>query len=45
MVVPKKYRKIRVYVNYRRLNAATITNAFPLPFTERVLDKVVGKKV
>jgi hypothetical protein len=33
VVVPKKNDKLRVCVDYRKLNAATITNAFPLPFT------------
>jgi hypothetical protein len=30
VVVPKKNGKLRVFVNYRKLNAATITDAFPL---------------
>ena len=34
VVVPKKNGKIRVYVDYRKLNAATVTDAFPLPFTD-----------
>jgi hypothetical protein len=40
VVVPKKNGKLRVYVDYRILNAATITDAFPLPFTDGVLDTV-----
>ena len=42
MVVPKKNRKIRICINYRKLNAVTITAAFPLPFTDNVLDAVAG---
>ena len=42
VVVPKKNGKIRVCVDYRKLNAATVTNGFPLPFTDNVLDTVAG---
>ena len=42
MVVPKKNGKIRVYVNYRKLNAATIIDAFSPPFTNDILNAVAG---
>ena len=42
VVVPKKNGQIRVCVDYRKLNAATVTDAFPLPFMESVLDTVAG---
>ena len=42
VVVPKKNRKILVSIDYRKLNAATVTNGFPLPFTDSVLDTVAG---
>ena len=42
LVVPKKNGKIRVCVNYWKLNAVMVTDAFPLPFTDNVLDAVVG---
>jgi hypothetical protein len=45
MVVPKKNGKLRVYVDYWKLNTTTITDAFPLPFTDRVLDIVVGHEM
>ena len=45
IVVHKKNGKIRVCVDYRKLNAVTITNAFPLPFTDCVLDAVTGQKL
>jgi hypothetical protein len=45
VVVPKKNGKLRVCVDYRKLNAATITNAFPLPFTDGVLDTVAGHEM
>ena len=34
VVVPKKNGKIRVCVDYRKLNAAMVTDGFPLPFTD-----------
>ena len=45
MVVPKKNGKIRVCVDYHKMNAATVTYAFPLPFTDGVLDAVAGHEV
>jgi hypothetical protein len=39
VVVPKKNDKLTVCVDYRKLNAATITDAFPLPFTEAYLTR------
>ena len=42
VIVPKKNRKIKVCVDYRKLNTITITNAFPLPFMEIVLYVVAG---
>ena len=45
VVVPKKNGKIWVCVDYRKLNAATVTDAFPLPFTDGILDAVVGHEM
>ena len=45
VVVLKKNGKIRVCVDYRKLNAATVTNAFPIPFTDGVLDAVAGHEI
>jgi hypothetical protein len=42
VVVPKKNGKLRLCVDYRKLNAATIKYAFPLPFTDGVRDTVAG---
>ena len=42
LVVPKKNGKIRVCVDYRKLNVVTVTNAFPPPFTDSILDIVAG---
>ena len=45
MVVPKKNGKIRICVDYRKLNTTTVIDAFPLPFTNGVLDAVAGHEV
>ena len=42
VVIPKKNGQIRVCVNYRKLNASIVMDAFPLPFTDGVLDAVAG---
>ena len=45
MVVPKKNNKIRVCIDYRKLNAVMITDAFPLSFTDIVFDAVPGHEM
>ena len=45
VVVPKKNGKIRVCVDYRKINAATITDACALPFTDGVLDGGVDHEI
>ena len=45
VVVPKKNGKIRVCVDYRKLNAATVIDAFPLPFIDGILDAVAGHEI
>jgi hypothetical protein len=45
VVVPKENDKLRVCVDYRKLNATTITDAFPLPFTYGVFDTVAGHEM
>ena len=40
-----KNGKIRVCVDYKKLNAATTTYAFLLPFMDEVLDAVVGNEI
>ena len=42
VVVPKKNGQIRVCVNYQKLNTATVTDAFPLPFTDNILHTVAS---
>jgi hypothetical protein len=45
MVVPKKNGKLRICVNFRKLNATTKKDPYPLPFTDEVINIVVGHKV
>lgn len=42
VVVPKKNGQLRICIDYRKLNAATKKDPYPLPFTEEVLDAVAG---
>eukprot|EP00253_Pinus_taeda_P007729 PITA_07729 len=44
VIVPKKNGKWRVCVDYRALNKATQKDHFPLPFIDKVLDNLAGKK-
>jgi hypothetical protein len=45
VVVLKKNDKLRIYVDFGWFNFATKKNPYPLPFIEKVLDKLVGHKV
>ena len=45
VVVPKKNGKLRVFVDYRKLNEATINVTFPLPFKDGVLDTMARHKI
>ena len=38
VIVPKKNKKLRVCVDSWKLNAATVSDPFPLPFTDSLLD-------
>ena len=42
VIVKKKNEKLRVYVDYRKLNACTQNDHFPLPFTTLLLKEVGG---
>ena len=45
VIVPKKNGKLRVCVDYRKLNAVTKVDPFPLPFTESILEAVAGHEM
>ena len=42
VMVPKKNGKIRICQDFRKLNAVTRKDYFPLPFTDSILDAVAG---
>ena len=42
VVVPKKNGKLRICVDFRKLNEQTIKDPFPIPFTDTMLDQVAG---
>ncbi len=44
VVVPKKSGNLRVCVNLKKVNAATIRDNYPLPITEHILERVAGKE-
>ena len=44
VVVPKKNKKLRVCVNLKKVNAATICNHYPLPIIDHMIDRVAGAK-
>ena len=44
VIVPKKNGKLRVCVNLKKVNAATIRDHYPLPIIDHVLERVAGKK-
>jgi len=41
MVVPKKNGKLKIYVDFKKLNVVTKKDPYPLPFTNEVLNIVV----
>ena len=44
ILVPKKDKSIRMCVDYRRLNQVTITEQWPLPRKDDILDGLLGSK-
>ncbi len=42
VIVPKKNDKLKICVNYRKLNAQTKTNSFPRPFLGSILDTIAS---
>ncbi len=45
VVVPKKNCKLKIYIDFKKLNAATKTDSYPLLFTDEVLNIVEGYEV
>ncbi|KAL3685683.1 hypothetical protein R1sor_003705 [Riccia sorocarpa] len=44
VIVPKKNGKLRVCVDYRKLNEFTIKDPYPIPFIDDIVDKVAGRE-
>ena len=44
LFVPKKDKKLRLYVNYRRLNTIMIKNKYPLSNIKKLQDYLTGAK-
>jgi len=42
VVVPQKNGKLRICINFRKLNATTKKDPYPLPFTNEVLNTIAG---
>jgi len=45
MVVPKKDEKLRIYVAFKKLNATTKKDPYPLPFIDKVINMVARHEV
>ncbi len=44
VIVPKKNGKLRICINFKKLNAAIKKDPCPLPFTNEMLNIVIGYK-
>ncbi|KAL3689878.1 hypothetical protein R1sor_016187 [Riccia sorocarpa] len=44
VIVPKKNGKLRVCVDYRKLNEFTVKDPYPILFIDDILDKVAGRE-
>ncbi len=42
VIVLKKDGKLKIYIDFKKLNAATKKDLYPLPFIDEVLNTVVG---
>jgi hypothetical protein len=42
VVVPKKNGKLGIYIDFRKLNTTTKKDPYPLPFTNELLNTIVG---
>jgi hypothetical protein len=45
MFVPKKNRKLQLYIDFRRLNEITIKNQYPLPNISKLQDQLSHAKI
>ena len=42
MFVPKKNRKLRLYIDYRKFNDIIVKNRYPLPNIDKLRDRLIG---
>jgi hypothetical protein len=42
VVIPKKNDKLRICINFIKLNAATKKEPYPLPFIDEILNTIIG---
>jgi hypothetical protein len=42
VIVPKKNGKLKIYIDFKKLHAATKKDPYPLPFINEVLIIIVG---
>ncbi len=45
MVVTKNNGKLKIYVDFKKFNATTKKNPYPLPFTDKVINTIARHKV
>ncbi len=45
VVVPKKNRKQKICVDFKKLNTTTKKDPYPLPFTDEVINTIVGHEI
>ncbi len=45
VVVPKKNGKLRICVDFKKLNAVVKKDPYPLPFTNEVINTIIGHGV
>ncbi len=44
VILPKKNGKLRIYIDFLKLNATTTKDPYQLPFIDEVLNTVVGRE-
>jgi hypothetical protein len=40
IIIPKKNDKLKIYIDFRKLNVATKKDPYPIPFTDEVLNTI-----
>ncbi len=42
VIIPKNNCKLKIYIDFRKLNVATKKDSYPLPFIDEVLNIIIG---